>query len=95
MEVNEVQVAADRPGYEPVSSTLWRQREEYCARLIQNAWRRHKNVGVGGAPDSATKTSEQTDVVVEAGAPEDEPDEVLVITTGSGSPTSPKEPVNV
>ncbi|XP_021949266.2 sodium channel protein para isoform X3 [Folsomia candida] len=95
VEVNEVQVAADRPGYEPVSSTLWRQREEYCARLIQNAWRRHKNVGVGGAPDSATKTSEQTDVVVEAGAPEDEPDEVLVITTGSGSPTSPKEPVNV
>lgn len=25
-----------------VSSTLWRQREEYCARLIQNAWRKHK-----------------------------------------------------
>jgi voltage-gated sodium channel type II alpha len=32
VEVNEVQVATDRPGYEPVSSTLWRQREEYCAR---------------------------------------------------------------
>jgi voltage-gated sodium channel type II alpha len=29
-------------GYEPVSSTLWRQREEYCARLIQHAWRKHK-----------------------------------------------------
>ncbi|OXA50295.1 Sodium channel protein para [Folsomia candida] len=33
----------DRPDYEPVSSTLWRQREEYCARLIQHAWRKHKN----------------------------------------------------
>nr|AON96183.1 voltage-gated sodium channel alpha isoform 6 [Spodoptera exigua] len=30
----------DEVGYEPVSSTLWRQREEYCARLIQHAWRR-------------------------------------------------------
>ncbi|XP_047506155.1 sodium channel protein para isoform X18 [Pieris napi] len=41
-------------GYEPVSSTLWRQREEYCARLIQHAWRRHRRAhspageGVGG-----------------------------------------------
>lgn len=32
----------DEVGYEPVSSTLWRQREEYCARLIQHAWRRHR-----------------------------------------------------
>ena len=23
-----------------ISSTLWRQREDYCARLIQGAWRR-------------------------------------------------------
>lgn len=42
LELTEVQAAVDRPGYDPVSSTLWRQREEYCARLIQNAWRRHK-----------------------------------------------------
>ena len=41
-EITEVVVHTDRPGYEPVSSTLWRQREEYCARLIQNAWRKHK-----------------------------------------------------
>lgn len=47
VEINEVQVAPDRPGYEPVSSTLWRQREEYCARLIQNAWRKHKNIRSG------------------------------------------------
>lgn len=51
VEINEVQVAPDRPGYEPVSSTLWRQREEYCARLIQNAWRKHKNIRSGNVPD--------------------------------------------
>ena len=41
-DMGEVAPATDRPGYEPVSSTLWRQREEYCARLIQQAWRRHR-----------------------------------------------------
>ena len=39
-ELGEVTAHADRPGYEPISSTLWRQREDYCARLIQGAWRR-------------------------------------------------------
>lgn len=41
-EISEVAPRADEPNYDPVSSTLWRQREEYCARLIQNAWRKHK-----------------------------------------------------
>ena len=41
-DLGEVAPATDRPGYEPVSSTLWRQREEYCARLMQLAWRRHR-----------------------------------------------------
>lgn len=44
-ETGELGEIAQRPGeegYEPVSSTLWRQREEYCARLIQIAWRKHK-----------------------------------------------------
>lgn len=41
-ELGEVAARPDEVGYEPVSSTLWRQREEYCARLIQNAWRKHK-----------------------------------------------------
>jgi len=39
-ELGEVTAQADRPGYEPISSTLWRQREEYCARMIQSAWRK-------------------------------------------------------
>ena len=43
VELDEAAIAPDRPAdYDPVSSTLWRQREEYCARLIQNAWRRHR-----------------------------------------------------
>ena len=37
-----VNTRPEEVGYEPVSSTLWRQREEYCARLIQHAWRKHK-----------------------------------------------------
>ena len=36
----QVTAHTDRPGYEPISSTLWRQREDYCARLIQSAWRK-------------------------------------------------------
>lgn len=39
-ELGEVTAQADRPGYEPISSTLWRQREEYCAKMIQSVWRK-------------------------------------------------------
>ncbi|KAG5864246.1 hypothetical protein JTB14_035609 [Gonioctena quinquepunctata] len=51
-ELAEVQGRPNEAGYEPVSSTLWRQREEYCARLIQNAWRKHKR-NRGGATDQS------------------------------------------
>ncbi|XP_017056003.1 sodium channel protein para isoform X28 [Drosophila ficusphila] len=47
-EIGEIAARPDTEGYEPVSSTLWRQREEYCARLIQHAWRKHKARGSGG-----------------------------------------------
>ena len=50
-ELAEVQTRPGEVGYEPVSSTLWRQREEYCARLIQNAWRKHKLQRHGGDSD--------------------------------------------
>ena len=33
-ELGEVTAYADRVGYEPISSTLWRQREDYCVILI-------------------------------------------------------------
>lgn len=32
----------DVTGYENLSSTLWRNREEYCARVIQQAWRKYQ-----------------------------------------------------
>jgi voltage-gated sodium channel type II alpha len=47
-ELGEVTAQADRPGYEPISSTLWRQREEYCARMIQSAWRRQVRLLAAG-----------------------------------------------
>ena len=37
----QVQSFFDRPGYERTSSSLWKQREEYCANIIQQAWRDH------------------------------------------------------
>ena len=40
-KLGEVTAQADRPGYDPISSTLWRQREEYCARMIQTVWRKN------------------------------------------------------
>jgi voltage-gated sodium channel type II alpha len=41
VELSEVQLRQDRPGYEPISSTLWRQREQFCARLIQAFWKKY------------------------------------------------------
>lgn len=60
IELSEVQVAVDRPGYDPVSSTLWRQREEYCARLIQTAWRKHKIVRDTQPIESSSSTHAAT-----------------------------------
>ncbi|KAH8304189.1 hypothetical protein KR059_003179 [Drosophila kikkawai] len=52
-EIGEIAARPDTEGYEPVSSTLWRQREEYCARLIQHAWRKHKTRAEGGGGGSS------------------------------------------
>ena len=52
-ELGEVTAQADRPGYDPISSTLWRQREEYCARMIQTVWRRNfRTSSEEGSPPS-------------------------------------------
>lgn len=45
VEVNDVNAAVVRPGYETVGSTLTRQREMYCAWLIQKTWKKFKNQG--------------------------------------------------
>nr|XP_054933091.1 sodium channel protein para-like isoform X3 [Dermacentor andersoni] len=72
-EITETVIHLDRPGYEPVSSTLWRQREEYCARVIQRAWRRYKGGGGGGddaasdgEPPTAAAAQQQTAIVVDS-----------------------------
>ncbi|XP_058457328.1 sodium channel protein para isoform X43 [Malaya genurostris] len=61
-ELGEVQQRPDEVGYEPVSSTLWRQREEYCARLIQHAWKKHKDRQEGGGGGGATGDDTDADV---------------------------------
>ncbi|XP_034940963.1 sodium channel protein para isoform X13 [Chelonus insularis] len=70
-ELGEVQTRPGEVGYEPVSSTLWRQREEYCARLIQNAWRKHKQQRLGGPSEESDDPDmdprvRQTAVLVES-----------------------------
>ena len=65
-ELGEVTAHSDRPGYEPISSTLWRQREDYCARLIQGAWRRRGDPpGPEGLFDSILGSRSVLDAVVE------------------------------
>ena len=45
-KISQAALSADRPGYERTSSSLWKQREEYCAALIQRAWNEFQ-VGTG------------------------------------------------
>ena len=45
-KISQAALSADRPGYERISSSLWKQREEYCAALIQRAWTEFQ-VGIG------------------------------------------------
>ena len=52
----QVTTFPDRPGYERTSSSLWKQREVYCAILIQQAWREHHK-------DTVKKGSEARSVV--------------------------------
>ena len=62
-ELGEVQPGRpDEVGYEAVSSTLWRQREEYCARLIQNAWRKHKQQRQGAPGEDSDEVGDDPDL---------------------------------
>lgn len=84
-EIGEIAARPDTEGYEPVSSTLWRQREEYCARLIQHAWRKHKARAEGGDSgadgtdgDAGADGGEQDGDPEAAGGAEDAPAENAV-----------------
>ena len=70
---------SDRPGYEPISSTLWRQREDYCARLIQGAWRRRGGPDDPEMFDSILGSRSFLDAVVEE---ENDELEVEMVTSG-------------
>ncbi|QQP39901.1 Sodium channel protein [Caligus rogercresseyi] len=62
VELGEVTAQSERPGYDPISSTLWRQREDYCARLIQTAWRKRNirnTFGSGLYPEGITPRSSE------------------------------------
>jgi hypothetical protein len=57
-ELVQAAANANRPGYTPVSSTLWRQREEHCATIIQRFWRGNKGVALIKPTTSSTTTAQ-------------------------------------
>ena len=61
----QVATFADRPGYQRISSSLWKQREDYCAGLIQKAWHHHK----------LRNTEDHTDVDPQTGEDDDDEDD--------------------
>ncbi|XP_061392192.1 sodium channel protein para isoform X15 [Musca vetustissima] len=91
-EIGEIAARPDTEGYDPVSSTLWRQREEYCAKLIQNAWRRYKagppQEGDGGDDGEAGAGGESGAEGGEGGGGEDGGS----TTAAAAGATSPSDP---
>lgn len=73
----------DVEGYEPISSTLWREREEYCAKIIQHYWRRHK-----GSGQLDTTHPQQTAIVIESDGHVTKNGHKVVIHSRSPSVTS-------
>ncbi len=76
-DLGEVKKVPDREDYVPVSSMLRRQREQFCARVIQRSWRnkvakikaeRREHEGISGG----LNPGEQTIIRVETVAEEDE-----------------------
>lgn len=59
----QVTTYLDRPGYQRVSSTLWKQREDYCASLIQKAWKFHKLRNTESACTEEPVTGDEDDEV--------------------------------
>ena len=88
---------ADRPGYQRISSSLWKQREDYCAGLIQKAWKFHKlrnteshtDVDPHTGDDDDTDTDDPTSASVGAGPSADQP-----VPPSSSSKTVKLPPIN-
>jgi len=44
-DLADIAPGPERKDYQPIGSTLQRQRLIYCARIIQKAWRKHRHSG--------------------------------------------------
>ncbi|XP_023239807.1 sodium channel protein para-like [Centruroides sculpturatus] len=87
-ELGEVAPRKDVEGYEPISSTRFRQQEEYNARVIQRAWRHYKGC-------SATEPrQQQTAIVIESDGHVTRNGHKVVIHSRSPSVTSRSTDVN-
>lgn len=66
-EIGEIQTRPDEVDYEPVSSTLWRQREEYCAKVIQTAYMKYKSRQASNEEENLNPVDgRETEVLIES-----------------------------
>ena len=84
----EVTAQADRPGYDPISSTLWRQREEYCARMIQSVWRRQTRLELLGL---AVPPAMRQATLLDARMSRMRSGAIVEVASGEGSEPDPEE----
>jgi len=68
-DLADIAPGPERRDYQPIGSTLQRQRQICCARIIQKAWRKHRNIGsevnVGDhRPDVTDASTYRVDYVV-------------------------------
>ena len=71
-DLADIAPGPERKDYQPIGSTLHRQREIFCARIIQKAWRRYRNTdgqkGVSDWPSAAAVIARSGSVVVDVSA---------------------------
>ena len=90
-ELADVKKGPEKVDYFPISSTLKRQREIVCARIVQRAWRKHveKNKAIRG--ETAKSPPDRTVIILEP--PAEESGEESAETDHAGSPTlTPQTP---
>lgn len=102
-EIGEIQTRPDEVDYEPVSSTLWRQREEYCAMVIQNAYKKYRYDDEADSAKTANENevaelavgADDTTVLVENDGLETINGHDVIIRSRSSSKASASEPAEV
>ncbi|XP_067145292.1 sodium channel protein para-like isoform X2 [Centruroides vittatus] len=82
-EIAEVAPTKERGGLQPISSTLNRQREEYAARVIQQAWKQYR-----GRSSEEPRQRQQTAILVESDGHVTKNGHKVVIHSRSPSVTS-------